>query len=123
MSCPDCAALQRRLNEMEARLGVSRKLSSVAAIMERFEIGATKARLMLRLYEAGGKWVVKDHMMNVMSTDSIGSLKSTICQLRKLLPDESMIESADGLGYRLSHHGMSSVLAALERPDFQDERG
>ncbi len=123
MTCPDCAAMKGRLAELEKRLGVSRQLSSIGAVMERFEVGATKARLMLRLYEAGGKYVCTDKMMDVMSTDSVGSLKTTLCQLRGKLDGDGMIESANGLGYRLSVAGMSRMLAALERPAFQDDRG
>lgn len=126
MTCPDCSAWKARVDELERRLGVSRRLSAIGAVMDRFDCNATQARLLLRLYEAGGRPVLAGALMEVMSTTSYDSLKTTISRMRVLV-GQRFVESQVGLreeaGWWLSPAGMAQMMAALERPDFQEVRG
>lgn len=126
MTCPDCSAWKARVEELERRLGISRQLGAIGAVMERFGCGATQARLLLRLYEAGGRPVRRDSLMQLMSTDSYSSLKSTISRLRHIVGDgfvASRPGGQDEVGWWLTSSGMSQMMAALERPEFQETRG
>lgn len=123
MSCPDCKRLEARVRELETRLGISRQLSSIGAVVDHCGVSTKQARLLLRLYGAGGKPVHRDLLMSVMSTQSADSLKATIYQMRGQLGEGVITTYRHASAYGLSLRGMSLMLAALERPEFQDVRG
>lgn len=121
MVCLHCEALQKRVERLEKELGIRRYDQEIAALVTRLEVSAVGARIMLRLYAAGGKMVTNDALMTVSSTNSYDTMKVQICRLRKLLGEDVLETGPNGTAcYRLTANGLSRVLAALEPVLLQD---
>lgn len=126
MTCPDCHAAHARLRELEARLGISRRLSAIGAVADTFGISPVRARLLIRLYQGGGKAVQAGALMDEIGSASYESFKVTVSNLRKDVGEDFIASNTGigrGSGYWLTPAGMSRMLAALERPEFQDVTG
>lgn len=127
MTCPDCSRHAQRLQELEARLGISRRLGAIGAVCDHFEVTPSQARLLLRLYAAGACGPVTcEALADVMNGGNRASMKTTINYLRNTLGQDSVVSVGWGRGhsgYKLSDQMMSRMLAALERPEFQEAAG
>lgn len=114
-TCPDCTTLQTRVEHLEKELGIRRRDQEIAALVHRLEVTATQARVLLRLYAAGGKLLSTDALMTIASTTSAESLKVTMSRLRKVLGDDTIVSGAYGEAcYALSPKGLALVLGAIE---------
>lgn len=123
-ACDCCALLRKRVEHLEKELGIRRRDQEIAAVVNRLEVSATRARLLLRLYAAGGKLVSKESLMQVASSLSEGSMRTTICKIRSQLGDDVIISSPFGeKGYALTPKGLSLMLAAIEPVEVQEVRG
>lgn len=122
MACDHCTLLTARIDRLERELGIRRRDYEIAALVTRLEVTPTHARVLLRLYAAGGKPVSKDSVMQVLTTDSDGALKVNIYQIRQKL-GEDFIGTNVTLGYHLTAPGLSRVMAALQPVEMQDVRG
>jgi hypothetical protein len=126
MTCPECHAAHARLRDLEQRLGISRRLGAIGAVADHFGCKATGARILLRLYQAGGKPVTGEALCRELSTTSYESMKATVWRIRQEIGEgiiDSLTTRGDGHGYWLTPKGLSRMLAALERPEFQDPTG
>mgnify|MGYP000494012802 CR=1 FL=1 len=96
----------------------------IAAVANHLDMPKTCARLVLRLYEAGGRHVHRESLMDEMCTLSRDSLKSTMYRVRKAM-GEGIVECGRGnagRGYWLTPKGLSMVLCALHPPELQESR-
>jgi hypothetical protein len=90
----------------------------IAAVANHLGLSKTCSRLILRLYDAGGRYVPRQDLMAEISTLSRGTLKSDVYQMRQAV-GEGIIDvqrGNSGLGYRLTVPGLSKVLCALNPP-------
>lgn len=122
MTCASCQALRERVRVLERELGVRRRTGEIGAVMSAFGLTATQARLLLRLYAAGGRAVAFDVLIREVSTTGRDSLKTFIHQMRLVVGADAICSFRD-IGYGLSIPMVSRVLAALQPLELQDVRG
>lgn len=106
---------------LERELGIRRGDQEIAALVARLEVTATHARLLLRLYSAGGRPVPFETLLTVLSTHNLTYLTVTICAIRKIVGDGFIGTGPQGTScYHLTAKGLAGVLAALEPVEVQD---
>lgn len=114
--------MAKQIERLERELGIRRGDQEIAAVMTRLGVTATHARVLLRLYAAGGRPITHDSLMDVLSTDSRDNLKTVICRIRAIVGKE-VIGYVDTVGYHLTAPGLARVLAAIQPVEMQDVRG
>lgn len=90
----------------------------IAAVSSHLQMSKTCARLVLRLYAAGGRNVPRDQLMDEILALSRGTLKTDMWRIRQAV-GEGIVDverGRSGLGYRLTPRGLSLVLCALNPP-------
>lgn len=92
--------------------------AQIAAVAKHLGMSKTCARLILRLYEAGGKPVHREALMDEILALSRGTLKTDVWRIRQAVGEGIVLvdRGSRGLGYRLSAPGLSLVLCALNPP-------
>ena len=114
-ACGNCEALREEIDRLKRELGVRREAGEIGAVMDAFGVPATHARLLLRLYAAGGRAVPREMLMDELSTLSDGNLRANIYALRQTLGDAAII-SLRGDGYALGVPALSRIMGALTPP-------
>jgi hypothetical protein len=120
-----CAVIERQrqvIQDLQRELGVRRRDGELGAIMQRLDVTATHARLLLTLYCAKGRVVGYDTLMAELSTPSQETLKVNICRIQKIA-GEGLIYNMERTGYGLTPMGCGRLMAALEPVEMQPERG
>lgn len=121
MPCANCEALRAENDRLRRQVGEFTRAGEIGAVMERFEVPSTSARILLRMYAAGGRAVPVDCLMQTLSTPSASTLSVHVHRLRESLPKDA-IRSVKAVGYSLSPGMVSAIMAALEPPILQAER-
>ena len=121
MACANCEALRHELDRLRRQLGEVTRAGEVGAVMERFDIPSTSARILLRMYAAQGRAVPVDILSQTLSTPAASTLSVHVYRLREKLGEDA-IRSARGAGYSLSPTVLSAMMAALEPPVLQETR-
>lgn len=87
----------------------------IAAVANHLGVSKTCARLVLRLYDAGGRPVPRQDLMAEICSLSRGTLKSDVYQVRQAVGEGIICVARGnvGHGYWLSPLGLSRVLCAL----------
>lgn len=123
MTCANCEALRERIATLERELGVRRRDGEIGALMAAFGVSGREARLLLVMNANRGGVVRKEVLMNELSTLSEPSLKTVICRIGGLMGHGEHFHNMRGVGYGLTPMGCSKVLAALQPPEMQPDRG
>ena len=91
----------------------------ISAVANHLSMSKTCARLLLRLYDAGGKPVHRELLMDEIAALSRDVLKSNVYQMRQAVGDGiiGVQRGSSGLGYSLTPRGLSLVLCALNPPE------
>jgi len=128
VTCGNCEVLRARVHRLERELGLRRRDGAVAALIVRLGVTQMGALILLTLYEAKGRFVQKEHILETTLCANAASLRVQIKHIRAKLAPDTIITAAGqwrfpGAGYALSPAGRAAVLAALQPPEIQDERG
>jgi len=115
--CIELAALRDEVAELRKALGLSGRLTDQRAIERAFGLSRQRARLLLALYDAGGKVVPRATLDSVVLgagayEDGSDNLKVIVCFVRRVLGAD-IIDTAEG-GYALSRAGRALVASALK---------
>jgi DNA-binding response OmpR family regulator len=129
MTCPRCAALQERIEELEYELGVGNDVLKHHQLEKYFRIRPQIARILMVLYAAGGRCVpdivLFERMGSPLGGEQIQVVKVQISRLRKAVPES--VETIWGRGYRITDAGKRAIEAApafTEAPHvFQSDKG
>lgn len=122
MSCTRCEMLEGCLAIAEKELAFRGLDLRLAAIIVRLGVTDMQARILLRLYGAGGKPMPAFTVADVLRKDaSPDAVRNHIMDIRKSLGEDWII-TANG-GYHLTAPALSQIMAALEPVDLQDVRG
>lgn len=121
MTCGNCEALRDRVRILERELGHRRREGAIGSLMHRLDLEPIQARLVLDMYEAKGRAVAVDRLVENSGSSSADAVKTQICRMRSVM-GKAAFDTHERLGYGLSVVGMSMVLAALEPPELQDAR-
>lgn len=122
-SCPDCAGKDEELRILRRELGVRKRDGEIGALMIRFGLTATQAKILHALYRGNGRCVAREVLADEMPLDGDQSaLTKHVSDIRGAL-GEGSISTQKGLGYSLPVPTFSRVMAVLEPPELQDSRG
>lgn len=121
MPCANCEALRAEIDRLRRQVGEFTRAGEIGAVMERFDIPSTSARILLRMYAAGGRAVPVDMLSQVLSTPAASTLSVHVYRLRTQLGEDA-IRSVKAVGYSLSPGMVSAIMAALEPPILQPSR-
>ena len=122
MTCLNCERLQREVERLTREVSVRRATGEIGAVMNALGVTPLQARLLLRLYAAGGGGTfARAELMDELSAEDAVNVRVHVHNLRKVLGEESIL-CARNVGYSLSVPMMSRIMAALEPPILQPVR-
>ncbi len=121
MTCSNCVELREQLREAQRELGLRRRDGAIGALMHRLGVRPIHALLLIDMYEAKGRCISKDTLIENAAVKNECSLKTHVCLLRSIIGDDAIV-TYPTRGYGLSPIGMSRVLAAPEPTALQDAR-
>lgn len=119
--CERCAQLEEELAWLKGERDIEVSLSRVDLMRRRFRLEPAGARLLLTLYDAQGRVVPHLALEEACSRDpdmvASNSLKVHVHRARNALGD-GVIETAPGMGYRMTPLGRARVYQALTQADY-----
>ena len=116
MTCPDCAYHKTRIAHLERELGLRKADEDFALIRTALDVELTMVRVVLRLHAARGKWVTKDALMTVITTDDERNFHTRMSRLRKTIGRDMIDVGEKGMrAYRMSEIGVAAIDAILSR--------
>lgn len=110
--CARCEALERRLLELETQLGYRAATSSIRVLKDSFNVTPVQARLLWRLYSAGGAAVPREALMEELDAANAENLKALFSQIRRS-NDVPPFEAIRGIGYAMTPEALETATAAL----------
>ena len=115
--CVECAALRHEVAELRKALGLAGRASDIQAIQRGYKLAPAEARLVMALYDAGGKVVPNYTLAQIVVSDAAlyegsDALKAQVCNVRAKL-GFSAIETVRSDGYAMTHEGRALVCAVL----------
>ena len=121
VNCAHCEMLERQLAIAKKELSFRGLDMRLAAIIVRLGVTDMQARILLRLYEAGGKPVPAFTLADVLRKDaSPDAVRNHVMAIRGSLGPHWIVT---GEGYSLTAPALSQIMAALEPLELQDVRG
>jgi DNA-binding response OmpR family regulator len=118
--CQRCPVLEEENAWLRSELGLRVEATHLDAITRALRVEPNQARLLLALYTARGRVVLRDQLRDVLALrpeamdadrDYRNFISVHICRLRKSF---SGIRTALGLGYAMTPAGMAQVRALIE---------
>lgn len=110
MTCANCSNLQHRIAYLERELGLKAYDDEFATLKAALGIEVAMVRVVLRLYAAQGRWVSKDALMTVISTNSEPTLHTRISCLRRIVGRDIIEPGARGTrSYKLTSAGIARI--------------
>lgn len=108
------ATLRARLDELYALLGRTAPSPQAMAMMDRFELTAVEAEVLLTLRQARPGPAALDALSGHFPSGSAGSVKVGIHKLSAKLPGAEPIRSVRGFGYWLADEPAAAVEQAID---------
>jgi hypothetical protein len=131
--CPDCARMALRIDTLEEQaralkqeLGLRIKDGVIGSLMTHLNLEPKRALILAALYEAKGRMVRHDHLIEFSGCKNSNALKTQVCRIKGALGANVIRTFGQGRssmsGYGITPEGASLVLAAIEPPDIQPPR-
>jgi DNA-binding response OmpR family regulator len=114
-------ALQEQNRELKSELGLRIRDGVIGSLMNRLDLYPKEALVLVMLYEAKGRMVRTENILDFTRVETEVSLRTHISRLRSILGKDA-IQTFSNEGYGIAPPGVARVLAAIEPPAIQDPR-
>jgi hypothetical protein len=120
--CPDCArkdakleAAQEQNRELRREMGLIIKDGVIGLLMNRLNLHPKHALLVVCLYQAKGRMIRIEALMEFTGITTLNSLKTSVCRVRAILGKDAIVNHGWGRGgYSITPRGMALVNETLD---------